>query len=415
MQTVLQGAPWLSAMARIFDENGGQLYVVGGGVRNPLMGLPLSDVDVCGPMKPEDVCRICEGTAVKAHLRAAHFGTVELHIADETGRHMAEYTTWREDSYRCGHKPESVRFTTDIRVDARRRDFSVNALYRRVHDGWVEDVIDPTGGLHHLREGILHTVTEDPDQVLKDDGLRILRAARFQAELDLAPTQELMQSLRRYAHLLREIAPERLRDELSKTVTADLRYPQLSRRRPASLSGLKTIRETGAWPYLFGDVVWDEADGWALSRLDAPLPQRMALLLRRIEPAKAQERMLHMRFSQRDAAQTAACISAMQQLSAPPRVLAGLGMDALKSAHDIFRALNDNARQQEALLAIDSLKGKPLSLKELAVSGSDLKPLFEQSGRPMREMGKTLDRLWTLVLENQLPNARDALIKAAQE
>ena len=75
MHTVLHGAPWLSAMARIFDENGGELYVVGGGVRNPLMGLPLSDVDVCGPLRPEDVCRICEGTPVHAHLRAAHRAT----------------------------------------------------------------------------------------------------------------------------------------------------------------------------------------------------------------------------------------------------------------------------------------------------------------------------------------------------
>lgn len=414
MVSVLHGAPWLSAMARIFDQAGGELYVVGGGVRNPLMGLPLSDVDVCGPLRPEEVCSLCEGTEVHAHLRAAHFGTVELHIADETGRHMAEYTTWREDSYRCGHKPESVRFTSDIRVDARRRDFSVNALYRRVHDGWVEDVLDPTGGLEHLRDGILHTVTEDPDQVLKDDGLRILRAARFQAELDLIPTQALLDSLRRYAHLLGEIVPERLRDELAKTIMADLRYPQLSRRNPATLSGLRTIHEIGAWPYLFGEAAWDENDGWALSRLPAALPHRMALLLRRSDPAAAQETMLSLRFSQRDAAQTAACICAMHQLNAPPRVLAGLGMEALQAALAVFRALNDFEKQAAAMRAIDSLSGKPLSLRELAVTGNDLKPLFEQTGRPMREMGQVLDHLWTMVLESRIPNTREALLKAAQ-
>lgn len=62
---------------------------------------------------------------MRAVLRAAHFGTVELHVTDECGvRHMAEYTTFREDSYRCGHRPDAVRFTTDIGVDARRRDFA---------------------------------------------------------------------------------------------------------------------------------------------------------------------------------------------------------------------------------------------------------------------------------------------------
>lgn len=109
-------------------------------------------------------------------------------------RHMAEYTTFREDSYRCGHRPDAVRFTTDIGVDARRRDFSVNALYRRLYDGKLGPVIDPTGGQKHLEQGVLHTVTPDPDRVLRDDGLRILRAARFQAELDLAPTPALLDS-----------------------------------------------------------------------------------------------------------------------------------------------------------------------------------------------------------------------------
>lgn len=412
MHTVLNGAPWLRAMARIFDENGGELYVVGGGVRNPLMGLPLSDVDVCGPMRPEDVCRICEGTEVRAHLRAAHFGTVELHIEDETGRHMAEYTTWREDSYRCGHKPESVKFTTDIRVDARRRDFSVNALYRRVHDGWVEDVIDPTGGLAHLEQGILHTVTEDPDQVLKDDGLRILRAARFQAEMDLLPTEELMRSLRKYAHLLREIAPERLRDELHKTLMADLRYPQLNRKYPATQMGLTTIHAIGAWPVLFADMPWDEQAVHALKDFSGTLAQRMAMLLRTASPEEAERAMLWMRFSQKDASQTALYLRAMQQPDAPVRTLADFGMEAITTAEAIFHALRDGEQAQLAHSAMEKLRGKPLSLKELAVSGSDLKPVFAQKNRPMKEMGQVLDQLWTGVLTGALPNEKEALLEA---
>ena len=172
MSNALDGAPWLNAMARVFDRAGAPLYLVGGAVRNPLMGLPLSDIDVCGPLKPQDVRALCEGTPVTARLRAAHFGTVELHLTDESGaRHMAEYTTFREDSYRCGHRPECVRFTTDIAVDARRRDFSVNALYRRLTGGALGEVIDPTGGLGCLEKGILHTVTPDPDRVLGEDGV----------------------------------------------------------------------------------------------------------------------------------------------------------------------------------------------------------------------------------------------------
>lgn len=151
----LTGAPWLLAVARVFERAGEPVYLVGGAVRNPLMGLPLSDVDVCGPARPERVMALCEGTEVRAVLRAAHFGTVELHVTDVDGaRHMAEYTTFREDSYRCGHRPDAVRFTTDLGVDALRRDFSVNALYRRLHDGALGPVIDPTGGQRHLEQGV---------------------------------------------------------------------------------------------------------------------------------------------------------------------------------------------------------------------------------------------------------------------
>ena len=88
----LTGAPWLLAVARVFERAGEPVYLVGGAVRNPLMRLPLSDVDVCGPARPERVMALCEGTEVRAVLRAAHFGTVELHVTDADGaRHMAEY------------------------------------------------------------------------------------------------------------------------------------------------------------------------------------------------------------------------------------------------------------------------------------------------------------------------------------
>ena len=119
MQHVLHSAPWLSAMARVFDRADAPLYVVGGGVRNPLMGLDMSDADVCGPLLPEEVCRICEGTEVRTRIRAAALGTVELYVTDENGvEQMAEYTAWRQDVYDGGHTPSAVRFTTDIAVDA---------------------------------------------------------------------------------------------------------------------------------------------------------------------------------------------------------------------------------------------------------------------------------------------------------
>ena len=387
----LTGAPWLLAVARVFERAGEAVYLVGGAVRNPLMGLPLSDVDMCGPARPERVMALCEGTQVRAVLRAAHFGTVELHVTDEDGvRHMAEYTTFREDSYRCGHRPDAVRFTTDIGVDALRRDFSVNALYRRLYDGELGPVIDPTGGQKHLEQGVLHTVTADPDRVLRDDGLRILRAARFQAELDLAPTPELLDSLARHASLLRDIACERLRDEWQKTLLADLRYPMLKRRAPATASGLKTLRDCGAWPYLL-DAPYDVEAVNALAALgweDAPLAGRLALLLREMKPSELQSALLRLHFSTRDAVTYAAVA---------------------------FQALGDAADEARAKGALDALRDAPWSLRELAVGGDALMPLLTARGVPARQMGRLLETLWRMAVEGHIQNETAALLRAADE
>jgi len=413
MSKLLTGAPWLHAMARVFDNAGAQLYLVGGAVRNPLMGLPVSDIDVCGPARAETVCAFCEGTPVRARLRAAQFGTVELYVTDEAGcEHMAEYTAWRQDVYLHGHRPDSVRFTTDISVDASRRDFSVNALYRRVHEDGLEEVTDPTGGLAHLAQGLLHTVKPDPDLVLREDGQRILRAARFQAELGLAPTDAMLESLCRHVHLLGELTGEMLRDELVKIMMADLRYPGLKRRRPASLSGLEALNRIGAWSYLFGDLPYDEQAASALEHLSVQtLPVRIALLLRKLNPEQAADVMHRLRFPARETEQACACLRAMHGVSASALTeLAKLGLPALQAAQAVYAAFGDECGTHAVQNALDRLAGKPLSLKELALSGSELKPVFLAQNRPVREMGQVLESLWQAVLEGSVPNERGALM-----
>ena len=411
MNNALTGAPWLKSLARVFDQAGAPLYIVGGAVRNPLMGLPLSDIDACGPTRPETICVFCEGTEVRTVLRAAQFGTVELHVTDENGQpQMAEYTAWREDSYQAGHRPDSVTFTTDITVDARRRDFSVNALYQQVHENGLSPVIDPTGGLSHLEKGLLCTVQENPDNVLCHDGHRILRGARFQAELDLQVDDTHLASMRRYAHLIAEIAPSRKREEIAKLIMADFAYPTLKRRFPAAESGLRTLHLSGTWPFLFGKVAYDEAAVSALKRLALPsLPARLALLCRHADPADAEAMLKALQFPAKDAAQTLAVLRAVQQALSPMEA-AKLGMDVVQTAREILRALENEAAIAQLDHTLNTLRGKPLSLKELAVSGADLKPLFLKQGRPMKDMGVVLDRLWMAVLEGKAENQKEALL-----
>ncbi len=432
MNDLIFRAPWLIATARVFAEAGQPLYAVGGVVRNALMGLPASDVDVCGPAKPEQVARLCEGTPVRAVLRASHFGTVELHAEDAFGRHMAEYTTFRVDSYRCGHKPSSVCFADSPAVDALRRDFSVNALYRPLltdPDAPVT-ILDPTGGLAHLRQGILHTVTENPDLVFKDDGLRILRAARFQAELGLRPTPVLLLSAAKYSTLLNDIACERLRDELTRLLVSDTKYPMLSRTEPPVSSGLATVRAIHAWQALFGTLLPDEAGIVALDAYHAPdrmplVSGRLATLFYREMPQQLADMMVRLHYSVRETDAARQALTAMQAIlsgqctlmdavrfGTAPIAHAAASLAALQGAGVACGTAFKDA--QELLQAL-SAASVPKSLKALAINGNDLLPLCRELNTPSSAIGRVLDTLWQAVVLGELPNERTPMLSRARQ
>ena len=424
--------PWIGTLARVFDTAGAPLYAVGGAVRNALMGLTATDLDVCGPARPERVLALCEGTPVRAVLRAAHFGTVELHVADADGRHMAEYTTFRVDSYRCGHQPSAVQFADTPQVDALRRDFSVNALYQQLHETPTPpaEVIDPTGGLTHLRQGVLHTVTKNPDQVLKDDGLRILRAARFQAELGLVPTEALLASAAKYAPLLLDIAMERLKDELSKLLLADTRYPALARTVPPVAAGLATLLRVGAWPALFGNMQPSANAIAAMRYYQAPqgvppVAGKLALLFWAEAPLTLAARMRALRYAVHETAAAEAALNATLMVSARLMALmdavrigsatvahAVAAFSALHAAGEPCEAALAQAQSYQVALADPAI---PLSLKALALRGDDLLALCTAVSAPVQTIGPTLDRLWQATVERRVPNERAALLAAAAE
>lgn len=412
MTGALLQAPWLASIARLFDRAGAPLYLVGGAVRNPLMNLPISDIDVCGPALPREVCSFCADSPVRAVIRAEPFGTVELHVTDETGAdQMAEYTAFRQDSYISGHRPAQVRFTGELSVDALRRDFSVNALYQQVHGDGLGPVIDPTGGLEALGRGLLHTVTDDPDLVLQNDGLRILRAVRFAAELALTPTPALLDSLRRYAPLARDVAMERLREEWRRILLADGRYPTISPGRPATETALKRLAEIGLFGFLADGLPLDEEAAQALQRLPLGLSARLALLLRAVSPERAEAAVRAMRFSAAEAEEVSRYLCA---LSGTEDILAAAqwGEDALQTAAAIRRALGQEDGDLQTLLR--TLRGKPQSLRQLAVRGSDLRPLITRMGLSPSCTGQCLNALWRAVLEGRCPNEQAALLTLAE-
>ena len=121
--------------------------------------------------------------------------------------------------------------------------------------------------------------------------------------------------------------------------------------------------------------------------------------------------MQRMRFSVKETDMARAYVTAMQTLSSAPLFdLVKLGRDALEVALAAFRALGDETGVRSAQDELQKLDGKPMTLKELAISGNDLKPIFQQQNRPMREMGSVLNALWQAVIQDEIPNETSALL-----
>ncbi len=162
-----------------FAAHGFSLFLVGGYVRNIVLRLPGGDFDVCSAAMPDDAAKIAQDAGFYVVKKAAELGTIEIHIASGTFRHVFEHTTFRRDYYPPGgaHRPYRVRFTQNIEEDARRRDFTAGALYLNIRTGMITD---PTKrAFDDINKGVLRAADDDPDITIRDDGLRIMRMARL--------------------------------------------------------------------------------------------------------------------------------------------------------------------------------------------------------------------------------------------
>lgn len=231
--------PELIRLAELVRESGAELFVVGGHVRNTLLGLPVSDTDITSALRPDAVMALCSGAGFTVVPKGIEFGMVEIHIGDKA----YEHTTFRSDTYAEGgaHRPESVAFSDTPEEDAFRRDFTVNALYAGVLSGRIAD---PTGGMRDLKARLIRATSPDPEVILKDDGLRIMRLCRFAAELGFDIEEKTLAAAVKCAPLLKDISAERVRDELFKILMADVKYGIPAEK--SVLRGLHLLDETGA-------------------------------------------------------------------------------------------------------------------------------------------------------------------------
>lgn len=234
-------------LAKIFAKNNARLYVVGGYVRNAILGFCETDIDICSRLLPEEITAMLDKKGYEVKLVNPKLGTIHININGVE----YEHTTFRAEKYLSGgaHSPEVVRFVDDIPLDASRRDFTANAIYYDILSG---EVIDYYNGVTDVKEHILRTV-ETPEYVFSRDGLRILRLVRIASELNFEIDEHSFSVAKKMVSQLADISQERFNKEIISILFADYKYDSIIAPN-AYIKGLKNLGALGAWEYVLPEV-----------------------------------------------------------------------------------------------------------------------------------------------------------------
>lgn len=221
-----------------------EIYVVGGYVRNKILGVEDTDIDLCGPMTIDELEEMLPKTKFSLKVKSKSLGSAMIVCGDE----CYEYTTFRKDTYAEGgnHLPTRVEFVNDVNEDAKRRDFTCNALYYDIKN---DKLLDFYNGIDDIKNRVLRTV-ETPDEVLSHDGLRILRLFRFQCELNFKIDKDTLAAAYKYKNNLRDISGERVLHEITSILHSPKKYKNVSKPN-AYMRALKYFNKGNIWP-IFG-------------------------------------------------------------------------------------------------------------------------------------------------------------------
>ena len=369
----MQIPDYIQTILSVLERHGFSACVVGGCVRDGLLGRQASDWDVATAARPETVRKLFEKTVPTG---IAH-GTVTVVLPQGT----AEVTTFRTDGvYADGRHPSQVTFTDALRDDLARRDFTVNAMAMDLRGR----LYDCFGGQADLRSRCIRCVG-DADVRFSEDALRMLRAVRFSAQLEFSVEDQTLAAIKRCAPLCQKLSAERIRDEVQKTLCSA--HPE----RVGQMIALGLLEKLG----LSGQ--WDLS---ALRTLPGEAVVRWAGLKRLLPQLD-----LSMLRLDRHTEQTATLAAQAYRETFTELELKRLLAQQGTAVADCAARLSGARALLEQILS----SGDCVSLKTLAVNGSDF-PTLEG-----RQVGQMLHRLLLHVLEHPQDNDKQRLLAIAAQ
>ncbi len=361
-------------------------YVVGGSLRDALLGKEAHDWDVTSSARPEEVI------ALFSDLRVIPTGLKHGTVTVVSEGDPIEITTFRVDGgYSDGRHPDAVSFSRRLDDDLSRRDFTVNAL------AWSKEtgIVDLFGGTDDLRAGIIRAVGE-PTRRFTEDALRILRAFRFAAKLGFAIENETLCAAVRLKDRLALVSAERIASELCGLLCAP--HPALA---------LTAMKDAGILTLILGVEIPNENIS-LISRLpdEARLEVRLGALLRgTIEPQKTLKKLKLSNKTVADAAEIAA--------AELPTELTDCALRRFAARHGTAREILMLCADESALSRFDGVMAQkpPLSISQLAVGGRELTDARIAHGK---ELGEVLAHLLDAVLDDPQKNTAEALLCEAR-
>lgn len=378
-------------------------YAVGGAVRDSLLGTTPSDWDVTTSANPEQTLEVFSNK--RTIPTGIKHGTVTVLFEENEKSVPIEITTFRIDGqYLDSRHPESVSFSHDVRDDLSRRDFTVNAMAYNENEG----LIDIFGGADDLKNKIIRTVG-DPKVRFTEDALRILRAFRFSAQLGFEIESNTLIGAQKCAHLLKNIARERVGAEFKKLLIS--KNPSYA---------LNKMVELGVWDAIFENIpAPTEKIIYKIENLSRIFESRLACITSELDQSSFSDLLNSLRLSNDEKRLTErlrgvkcfdfggedAEICARRFLH-----LYNNALDAALSVAEFFGGTEEMMPFKRMVLE-ESRKRRPLGISDLAIRGGDILPYCEND---YSLVGKTLSHLLAKVIDNPSLNKREELIEMAK-